>query len=71
MAEIEKTLKVEGMMCNHCEMHVKEALEKIKGVESASADHTSGEVKVILSKEVKDKDFEKAITKAGYKFISA
>ncbi|MCR4734145.1 MAG: heavy metal translocating P-type ATPase [Treponema sp.] len=67
--KMEKTLKVEGMMCEHCEAHVKEALEKIRGVDSALADHTKGEVKVTLSKDVKDKDFEKAITKAGYKFI--
>lgn len=67
--QMEKILKVEGMMCEHCEAHVKEALEKIRGVESASANHTTGQVKVTLSKEVKAKDFEKAITKAGYKFI--
>ena len=67
--KMEKTIKVEGMMCEHCEAHVKEALEKIRGVESAAPDHTTGEVKMTLSKEVKDKDFEKAITKAGYKFL--
>ena len=32
-----KTLKVEGMKCSHCEMHLKQALEKIDGVASASA----------------------------------
>ena len=68
-ANMERTLKVEGMMCGHCEAHVKEALEGIKGVESAVPNHETGEVKVVLSKEVKDKDFEKAITKAGYKFL--
>ena len=67
--KMEKTIKVEGMMCEHCEAHVKEALEKIRGVENAAPDHTTGEVKMTLSKEVKDKDFEKAITKAGYKFL--
>ena len=70
MAEVtERTLKVEGMMCAHCEMHVKEALEALKGVESAAASHESGEVKVTLSRDVKDKDFEKAIAKAGYKLV--
>lgn len=66
----EKTLKVEGMMCNNCENHVKKALEAIKGVEEATADHTTGEVKVKLSKDVPDAKFEKAISDAGYKFIS-
>lgn len=66
----ERTLKVEGMMCNNCENHVKKALEAIKGVEEATADHTTGEVKVKLSKDVPDAKFEKAISDAGYKFIA-
>ena len=66
---IEKSLKVEGMMCEPCEQHVKEALESLKGVESANANHTTGEVKLQLSKDVKNGDFEKAIKKAGYKLV--
>lgn len=66
----ERTLKVEGMMCNNCENHVKKALEAIKGVEEATADHTTGEVKVKLTKDVPDAKFEKAISDAGYKFIA-
>ena len=69
METTEKTIKVEGMMCEHCEMHVKEALEKIKGVEEALASHEKGEVVLKLSKAVKDKDLDKAVTKAGYKFL--
>ncbi len=65
----EKTLKVEGMMCPNCERHVKEALEKLDGVESASADHTKNQAVVKLSKDVSDSDFEKAISDAGYKFV--
>lgn len=67
--QMEKIITVEGMMCEHCEAHVKKALEEIKGVENAVPDHTTGKVTVTLSKEVKDSAFEKAITKAGYKFI--
>ena len=52
MSTIEKTTKVEGMMCGHCEAHVKEALEKIKGVEEATADHETGKVVLKLSKEI-------------------
>ena len=65
----EKNLKVEGMMCAHCEAHVKEALEKISGVESAVADHNNGEVKVILSSDVADDTLKSAITGAGYKVL--
>ena len=70
MAEsTEKILTVEGMMCAHCEAHVKEALEKLDGVESACANHEKNEVKVVLSKEVSESDFEKAVTGAGYTFV--
>ena len=65
----EKILKVEGMMCAHCEAHVKEALEKISGVESAVADHNNGEVKVTLSSDVADDTLKSAITGAGYKVL--
>lgn len=41
---MEETLKVKGMMCAHCEAHVKEALEKIDGVTEAKADHEACEV---------------------------
>lgn len=65
----EKTLKVEGMMCSHCEKHVKEALEKIDGVQEATADHEKKQVVVKLTKDVPDSEFEKAITEAGYTFV--
>ncbi len=72
MAEkIEKTLKVEGMMCSHCESHVKQALEKLDGVEEAKADHEKCQVYVKLSKEVPEADLEKAVTEAGYKYVKA
>lgn len=70
MAEnIKRIIKVDGMMCEHCEAHVKDALESIKGIESASADHKKGEVELELSKAVKDSALEKAVKKAGYTFI--
>lgn len=65
----EKTLKVEGMMCSHCEKHVQDALEKIDGVENAVANHEKAEVIVKLSKDVTDSEFEKAISDAGYEFV--
>ena len=65
----EKTLKVEGMMCSHCEKHVCEALEKIEGVTGAKASHKSKTAVVQLSKDIPDSVFEKAITDAGYTFV--
>ena len=69
-SNMEKTFNVEGMMCAHCEAHVKEALEKVKGVESATADHMANKVVVVLKKDVDDKKLIKAIEEAGYKVVA-
>ncbi len=66
MADKEKIFKVNGMMCSNCEKHVKEALEKISGIESAIPSHEKGEVVVKLSKEVSNEKIISAIKKAGY-----
>ncbi len=66
-SNMEKVFNVEGMMCERCEAHVKEALEKIKGVESVTADRNANKVVIVLSKEVKDTKLIKAIEGAGYK----
>ena len=66
ISNMEKTLNVKGMMCNHCEMHVKKALESIPGVENAAADFHKGTAVVTLSAEVSDEAFKKAIEEAGY-----
>ena len=63
---MEKTLNVKGMMCNHCEMHVKKALEALEGVASAQADFHKGTAVVTLTAEVSDEAFKKAIEEAGY-----
>lgn len=65
----ERTIKVNGMMCEHCEMHVKKALEAIDGIDAASADHKKGEVKLTLSKAVADDSMKAAVTDAGYEFV--
>ena len=64
----EKTLKIEGMMCEHCEMHVKKALEALDGVESASASHEQKCAKVTLKPgaSVSDEAFKAAVSDAGY-----
>ena len=63
---MEKIFTVEGMMCPHCEAHVKKAVEAIKGVGEVTASHKEGKVTVKLLSEVSDKDIVRAITDAGY-----
>lgn len=64
-----RTLKVDGMMCAHCEAHVKKALEAVGGVASATADHTSGTATVTLAGTVADDALAKAVADAGYTLI--
>lgn len=66
---ISKTVRIEGMMCGHCEKSVKEALEAFPQVISADASHTSGTAVLKLSAELSDREIKKAITKAGYKVV--
>ena len=64
-----KTLKVEGMMCEHCEANVKKALEAIPGVESAVADHNAGTATVTLTSEVEDDALRAAVEEKDYKVL--
>ena len=64
-----KTLKVEGMMCPHCEARVKKALEALPGVESAAADHTAGTAVVTLSVPVEDEALRAAVEAQDYKVL--
>ncbi|MGN0375808.1 MAG: heavy metal translocating P-type ATPase [Butyrivibrio sp.] len=65
-----KTMKIEGMMCGHCEASVKKALESVPGVESAEADHNSKTARVVLAGEVADEVLIKAVEELDYKVIS-
>ena len=65
-----KTLKVEGMMCGHCEARVKKALEAVEGVESAVADHNTNTAVVTLSADVADDVLRKAVEDQDYKVVS-
>ena len=66
---MEKTLKVEGMMCEHCEARVKKALEAVPGVESAVASHKDGTAVVTLSQDVPYETLKKAVEDQDYKVI--
>lgn len=61
-----KTIKIEGMMCGHCEAAVKKALEAVDGVASAEASHEKGTAVVTLSAPVDDAVLKKAVEDKDY-----
>lgn len=66
---VTKEIKIEGMMCGHCEATVKKVLEAIDGVESATASHEENKAVVTLSKDVPDAVLDKAVIDAGYTVV--
>ena len=64
----EMKIKVNGMMCGHCEAHVKKALEAIDGIESAVASHEENMVTITNSKEVDEVLIKAAVMEAGYEY---
>lgn len=67
---MEKTIKIEGMMCGHCEATVKKALEALPQVEAANVDHTAGTAVVTLKDDVEDEVLKKAVEDKDYKVVS-
>lgn len=65
-----KTMKIEGIMCGHCEARVKKALEAIDGVTLAEASHETGIATVTLEKDVADEVLKEAVEVQDYKVIS-
>ena len=63
---MEKILKIEGMMCGHCEMHVKKALEALDGVKCAKVSHKDAIAVITLEKEISDDALKQAILEEGY-----
>lgn len=68
MEKITKNIRVEGMMCAHCEAHVREALLAIPGIEKAEADHEKNCVKIECSEMPSEESLKAAIQKAGYTY---
>lgn len=64
--DMKKVLKIKGMMCPHCEAHVKQALEALEGVKSAAPDHKKGVAMVELTENVSDETLTQAVKDAGY-----
>ncbi len=63
---MQKTMKIEGMMCQHCETRVKKTLEALEGVESAVASHEAGTAVVTLSQPVEDAVLKQAVEAQDY-----
>ena len=67
MQTMKKTMKIEGMMCGHCEATVKKALEGLEGVASAEVSHEAGTAVVELSADVADDILKKTVEDKDYK----
>ena len=67
MEENTKVIEITGMMCGHCEAHVKKALEEIPQVDSAEASHEKGTAVVKLNAPVDDEVLKKAVEAQDYK----
>ena len=61
-----KTMKIEGMMCGHCEARVKKVLEALPGVEAAEVSHEAGTAVVTLNEAVSDEVLKKAVEDQDY-----
>lgn len=69
-AVMKKTMKIEGMMCGHCEAAVKKALESLEGVASAEVSHEAGTAVVTLQKEVPNETLKETVEAKDYQVIS-
>ena len=66
---LKKTVKIEGMMCPHCEARVRKALEAVEGIGSAEVSHTAGTAVLTLKRETDDGTLRSAVEEAGYQVI--
>ena len=64
----EMKIKVNGMMCGHCEAHVKKALEAIEGIDSVIASHEENLVTITNSKDIDEAVIKAAVEEAGYEY---
>ena len=67
--KMEKELKIEGMMCAHCQKHVHDALAKMAGVVEVTVDLEAKTAKVVMDKEIADSEFKAVIEDAGYELV--
>ena len=66
---MEKTLKIEGMMCMHCQKHVTEALSKMDGVTEVNVNLEAKTALVKTSRDIPEAEFKAVIEEAGYELV--
>ena len=66
---MQTTLKIEGMMCKHCQKHVHDALAKMDGVTAVEVSLENNTATVTATKEISLDDFAKVIDEAGYELV--
>ena len=66
---MEKTMKIEGMMCGHCEARVKKVLEKLEAVELAVVSHEKGTAVVTLKADITNDELKKAVEDQDYTVV--
>ena len=66
---MEKELRINGMMCMHCQKNVERALGGIDGVESVTVNLDAGTATVKCKNDIPDDTFDKVITEAGYELV--
>lgn len=64
-----KTMKIEGMMCPHCEATVKKTLEAFSQVNSAEVSHKEGLAVLTLNSDISAEELKKAVEEQGYKVL--
>ena len=64
----EMKITVKGMMCGHCEAHVKKALEAIEGIETAAASHGENLVTITTTKDIDEALIKATVEEAGYEY---
>jgi Cu+-exporting ATPase len=69
-AAMQKELKIEGMMCAHCQKHVNDALAKMEGVTSVTVDLEGKKAQVVMERDIPTEEFRKVIEEAGYELVS-
>ncbi len=67
---MEKTMKIKGMMCKHCEARVKACLEALPEVSEAIVNHKKNSAVVMLTAEISDEILAKTVTEQGYEVVS-
>ena len=66
---MEKTMKIEGMMCGHCEARVKKVLEKLEAVETAVVSHEKGTAMVTLKADITNDELKKTVEDQDYTVV--